>query len=402
MFQQLVGVDGRISRLGFLIRQVVVYMAALVAVGFVVSGLEILIVAGLVLYIAALVVSFCSTIRRFHDFGWSGWMVFMMLIPFFGIVVAFMPLFRPGNSLSNDYGFRPDGLRVGKRRPEDNSGYAGADSDANDRTQADDGYRAADDFKTSVATEERTARTSVGSAPAPAAPAIDDRTIVETAPRSTGAWITVQSGAEAGQVIGLTEDVTRIGRSSDNHIVLSDATLSRSHAVIRKSGDDYEISDLGSSAGVTVNGQRISGSDISSGSTIKVGQTELVATEIDTAEQLPETDPKSDRTMVATPGQTRYVLLCKSGPQAGMSFSVGEGSSTLGRDTSSDIHIDDPVVSRKHATLNLRSGKLTISDEGSSGGTFVNGQRLSGTRISNDTTIALGNVRLTFICPAPS
>jgi pSer/pThr/pTyr-binding forkhead associated (FHA) protein len=291
-------------------------------------------------------------------------------------------------------------LLAGRRGRRNDLANVGARSDFGDQSSADDGYKAADDFKTSVETEGPAARTSVGSAQAP--PVMDDRTIVETKPRTTGAWLTVQSGAEAGQVIGVTEDVTRIGRSSDNHIVLSDAAISRSHAVIRKSGNDYEISDLGSSGGVTVNGQRISGSDVASGSTIKIGQTELVATDVETAEQLPETDPKFDRTMVATPGQTRYVLLCKSGPQAGMSFSVGEGASTLGRDVSSDVHIDDPAVSRKHATLSVRSGKLTISDEGSSGGTFVNGQRLSGTRLNNDTAITLGNVRLTFVCPAQS
>ena len=291
-------------------------------------------------------------------------------------------------------------LLIGKRGRRNNLANAGAMSDFGDQTVADDGYQAADNFKMSSGTEQPAARTSVGSAQAP--PVMDDRTIVETKPTTTGAWLTVQSGTEAGQVIGVTEEITRVGRSSDNHIVLSDATVSRSHAVIRKSGNNYEIADLGSSGGVTVNGQTISGANVASGSTIKVGQTELIVTDVETAEQLPETDPKFDRTMVATPGQTRYVLLCKSGPQAGMSFSIGEGSSTLGRDTSSDIHINDPAVSRNHATLSVRSSKLTISDEGSSGGTFVNGQRLSGTPLNNNAAITLGNVRLTFVCPAQS
>ena len=106
--------------------------------------------------------------------------------------------------------------------------------------------------------------------------------------------------------------------------------------------------------------------------------------------------------MVATPSKTKFVLLCKSGPQAGMSFSVVEGVSTLGRDVSSDVQISDSAVSRKHATLSVRSGKLTINDEGSRGGTFVNGQRMSGTKLTNDDSITLGNVRLTFVRPAQS
>ena len=290
-------------------------------------------------------------------------------------------------------------LLFGKREQKNNLAYAGAGQDSHDLTSDFSGYKAADDFKTSVVSEPA-ARPAVGTVQA--TPIMDDRTIIETKPRTTGAWITVQSGETTGKVLGITNEITRIGRSSDNHLILPDSTVSRSHAVIRKSGNSYEIADLGSSGGMTVNGERVAGTSVATGSTIKVGQTELLVTNVETAEHMPATHPEFDRTMVATPGKTRFVLLCKSGPHAGMSFTVGEGVSALGRDVTSDVQIDDPAVSRKHATLSVRSGKLTINDEGSRGGTFVNGQRMSGTKLNNDDSITLGNVRLTFVRPAQS
>jgi pSer/pThr/pTyr-binding forkhead associated (FHA) protein len=288
-------------------------------------------------------------------------------------------------------------MMAGKRDRKNNMAYAVAGHDSPDLTSDFGGYKAADDFKTNVRAVPKPAASIVKELPV-----MEDRTIIETKPRTTGAWITVQSGQSTGQVLGITNEITRIGRSSDNHLVLSDTTVSRSHAVIRKSGNSYEIADLGSSGGTTVNGERVSGASVTSGNTIKVGQTELLVTNVEMAENLPATHPEFDRTMVATPSKTKFVLLCKSGPQAGMSFSVGEGVSTLGRDVSSDVQIDDPAVSRKHATLSVRSGKLTINDEGSRGGTFVNGQRMSGTKLNNDDSITLGNVRLTFVRPAQS
>ena len=320
------------------------------------------------------------------DLGVSGSEDVMLLMSVGGLIADLMLLF-----------FHMLTIRSGKRGQKNNMAYAVAGHHAPDLTSDFDGYKAADDFKTNVGAVAKPAPPIVKEIPV-----MEDRTIIDTKQRTTGAWITVQSGESTGQVLGITNEITRIGRSSDNHLVLSDTTVSRSHAVIRKSGNSYEIADLGSSGGATVNGERVSGASVTSGNTIKIGQTELLVTNVEVAENLPATHPKFDRTMVATPSKTTFVLLCKSGPQAGMSFSVGQGVSTLGRDVSSDVQISDSAVSRKHATLSVRSGKLTINDEGSRGGTFVNGHRMSGTKLNNDDSITLGNVRLTFVRPAQS
>jgi len=54
---------------------------------------------------------------------------------------------------------------------------------------------------------------------------------------------------------------------------------------------------------------------------------------------------------------------------------------TIGREASNAIAINDAEVSRKHAQLVFQGGKYIITDLGSTNGTFVNGQRLTGQHV---------------------
>ncbi|HEX2283996.1 MAG TPA: BTAD domain-containing putative transcriptional regulator [Mycobacterium sp.] len=65
--------------------------------------------------------------------------------------------------------------------------------------------------------------------------------------------------SSSGRVYPLPATATRIGRLSDNDIVLDDANVSRHHAVIIDTGTSFVISDLRSANGVDVRGERIRG-----------------------------------------------------------------------------------------------------------------------------------------------
>jgi hypothetical protein len=68
-----------------------------------------------------------------------------------------------------------------------------------------------------------------------------------------------------------------IGRSRDCEIVLEDTGISRRHADIRPSGEGWTLEDLGSTNGVLVNGQRVTGArQLSAGDRVELGSTEIV------------------------------------------------------------------------------------------------------------------------------
>jgi hypothetical protein len=64
---------------------------------------------------------------------------------------------------------------------------------------------------------------------------------------------------------------------------------------------------------------------------------------------------------------------------------------TLGRDISNDLVVNDAEVSRTHLRLTRGIDGYTIADLGSTNGTFINGQRLLGSRpLNNGDQIGLG------------
>jgi diguanylate cyclase (GGDEF)-like protein len=61
----------------------------------------------------------------------------------------------------------------------------------------------------------------------------------------------------------------------------------------------------------------------------------------------------------------------------GTMLRVGTEETTLGRSTDNTFPLDDMTVSRRHATLKLDAhGVVTLTDPGSTNGTFVNGRRV--------------------------
>lgn len=81
------------------------------------------------------------------------------------------------------------------------------------------------------------------------------------------------SGADAR---GLAlKDLTRIGRTSDNDIVLSGPLVSAHHAHVLRLGGDFEAIDLASSRGTYVNGIRISRQRLRDGDVVSIGGNSL-------------------------------------------------------------------------------------------------------------------------------
>ena len=85
-------------------------------------------------------------------------------------------------------------------------------------------------------------------------------------------------GADQGSRFELTEPTLRLGRDASSAIQIHDTQVSRHHAEIRRVGNDYAISDLNSSNGTFVNGQRIRQHPLASGDQLQVGNTLMLYT----------------------------------------------------------------------------------------------------------------------------
>jgi len=120
--------------------------------------------------------------------------------------------------------------------------------------------------------EEATNRAASGAAaaamaPAPApvaSPAPNDApTAMVSPPRApsgpTGParYLVITGGKAAGTSIGLDDDIVTVGRSADSTLVIVDEYTSTYHAQLKRSGDRWTITDLDSTNGTKVSGNRI-------------------------------------------------------------------------------------------------------------------------------------------------
>jgi len=71
--------------------------------------------------------------------------------------------------------------------------------------------------------------------------------------------------------------------------------------------------------------------------------------------------------------ETNPRLLGISGPLKGAAFPLAEGEVSVGRDSSNQLWVADPALSRRHCLLVQDGGQFSIRDLGSRNGTLVNG-----------------------------
>lgn len=93
-------------------------------------------------------------------------------------------------------------------------------------------------------------------------------------------------------------------------------------------------------------------------------------------------------------------LVVDRGADAGTRFlltSTAGAVVTIGRDSDSDIFLDDVTVSRRHATARLVEGQWLLSDTGSLNGTYVNGSRSAGQVLHAGDIVNIGKFRFVVV-----
>jgi signal transduction histidine kinase/pSer/pThr/pTyr-binding forkhead associated (FHA) protein len=89
-------------------------------------------------------------------------------------------------------------------------------------------------------------------------------------------------------------------------------------------------------------------------------------------------------------------LLVTHGLEEGRRYTLDKSVARIGRDAANPIRIPDNELSRQHAEIRFENGEYSIVDLISSNGTFVNGQRVSESKLSSGDRIQVGKTVLLF------
>lgn len=244
--------------------------------------------------------------------------------------------------------------------------------------------------------------------------------MVEPRPSGKAAGAGAASGGRLVSLVDGREYVVgptgiSIGRDAGCDVVVPSPEVSRKHAELVPGGDGYAITDL-STNGVFVNGERVATArTLARGDVLRVGTEEFrfyadapapEAPPAQSATPAPATAPAPVATASApaTAGEgesPRPVLaaveIMNEGPLKGTRFDIQVPLTHVGRGAHNDIVLADDSVSDSHAKIQKREGGWYVVDMGSTNGTYVGGQRITGeAALKGQSSVRFGKIRTTF------
>jgi diguanylate cyclase (GGDEF)-like protein len=113
-------------------------------------------------------------------------------------------------------------------------------------------------------------------------------------------------------------------------------------------------------------------------------------------------DLQTVRKEVPVPGagaqrEAILVHIYPTGPLMGRRYVVAAAPLVLGRGDTCDIHINDSSVSRRHAAVEASPGGVTVTDLGSTNGTFVNDALITRAALTDGDYLRVGNCICRFL-----
>ncbi|GAP12631.1 ABC-type multidrug transport system, ATPase component [Longilinea arvoryzae] len=188
-----------------------------------------------------------------------------------------------------------------------------------------------------------------------AATMIGDDSLLTGAPR-TPPRLTITIAGEKSATYTLTQPEIRLGRASDNDIVIDSRIVSRYHAHLVKTPAGYTLNVLPEAANpILLEGRPVQASQpLENGDILRIGSLDpgLMVT-------LTYSEP-----VAAAAGEMQPI---RFGEKALLQ---------IGRDPGNDIVLSSPTVSRFHAQIERVGHRYCLRDLRSANGTFVNDQRI--------------------------
>lgn len=183
--------------------------------------------------------------------------------------------------------------------------------------------------------------------------------------------------------LSLASPIVCLGRETDCEVQFESTAypnVSGRHAQIEQTSNGLHLVHLSQNNPTLLNGRAVEGrAPLAVGDAIRLGMTGPVVIILATSENQPQpaNQPAAatfDATVAAGP---QHQALLRGTAVTAERLEIGSGG-TIGRERDKvRIWLDHPQVSRFHASLAVAGNHVTIADNRSANGTFVNGERIS-------------------------
>lgn len=92
-------------------------------------------------------------------------------------------------------------------------------------------------------------------------------------------------------------------------------------------------------------------------------------------------------------------LVHTSGPNRGRDLRLGSGVTRVGSGRDSNLSLaQDTYISAKHAEITIERGTVRLQDLGSRNGSFVNGERIQDSELTDGDRVRFGTTEFVFKC----
>jgi pSer/pThr/pTyr-binding forkhead associated (FHA) protein len=184
-----------------------------------------------------------------------------------------------------------------------------------------------------------------------------------------------------------------IGRKPDNDLVIDDEQVSGYHGRIERVGPGWRYTDLGST----------NGSIVSAGPTLHAQQSLPLVEDVQillgsTVLDVRVQDPHATEEVKLAPAASLHPRVVLRGERGLQRLPVPEPSAVLGRGEGADVDIAHASVSQRHCQIRREGTGFVVQDLGSTNGTRLGLQKLSGPRpLPSGSQLILGEADLLFV-----
>ena len=190
----------------------------------------------------------------------------------------------------------------------------------------------------------------------------------------------------------MTAEIFTVGKAEDNDLVIDDPHVSRHHCRFLRSGYLVLLEDLNSTNGTYVNGERVDRVCVTTADTVLLSGCFTIDW----------SNPQLRQWMGSQLSMQDNLKANSSHENVYDLNGYGKNAVTLGRSSTCDITLDNPRISRLHATATKDSDGYWVLKDSSTNGTFVDGVRITEKKLQPDSIVSLAGLPVQLSSAAAS